>query len=137
MSLFILLEVRVVSLSVDKEERSFLTDSCVQGATVPLSPTCIFHHTLPFLHYLAFPSPLNFHVVRADMAFLCLAHKALWCSVSQSWSMTVCVPERVCVPRAHACIHVNIGDVLLAHSPPSSHSSHTRTHHTVCDPTVP
>lgn len=99
----------------------------------PLSPSpfhAFFITRSLFLYYLASPSPLNFHVVRADMAFLCLAHKALWCSVYWSWSIAVfvcqCVCVFVCVPCAHACIHVNIGDAMLTHSPVSSHFSHTQ-----------
>lgn len=131
---------------LDKEERhicrSVLANNSVKGATVPLSSPCIFHHALPFLYYLASPSSLNFHVVRADMAFLSLAHKALWCSVYKSWSMAVLVCQcvlvcvcSICVLCSCVSIHVDIGCAMLPRSPVFRLLIHS--HHTECDPRAP
>lgn len=110
--------------------RSFLVDSCVQGASVPLSPPCIFHHTLPFfLYYLAFPSPLNFHVVCADIAFLSLAHKALWCSVCWSWSTSVFVCMLCACAHIHAKQRTWLGMLCSLSLPRLSHSHTLKSHY--------
>ena len=109
---------------LDKEEemicRSSLAGYCVQGATVLLSPPCIFHHALSFFTLFSFslPTKLPCGACWHDIFQPC-TQSPLVLRVLEFERGRVCLPAcvLVCVPCAHACIHVNIGDAMLAHFP--------------------
>lgn len=107
--------------------RSFLVDSCVQGASVPLSPPCIFHHTLPFFFILfsfSLPSKLPCGTCWHGISQPC-TQSPLVLSVLELEHVCVCV-YAMCL-CTHTCETEDlVGDVVLTQSPPSFPFSHAQ-----------
>lgn len=107
--------------------RSFLVDSCVQGASVPLSPPCIFHHTLPFFFILfsfSLPSKLPCGTCWHCISQPC-TQSPLVLSVLELEHVCVCV-YAMCL-CTHTCETEDlVGDVVLTQSPPSFPFSHAQ-----------
>ena len=125
--------------SVCGQSVSLLTDSCVQGATVPLSPACIFHHMLPFFTLFSFSlpsklpcgacwhgisqpctqSPLVLSVLELEHDCLCasvcvcvfhvLMRAYMWISGMLCWLILPCLPP------PHTLAHITLYVIPQSH----------------------
>lgn len=113
-----------------KTRRSFSVESCVQGATVLLSPPCIFHHTLIFILFSFFlPSKLLCSACWRGISQPCTQSPLVLC-VLELKHVCVCAPVSVCLlRRVPMCAYIRVSGTLFAHSLPRLHLRHALTSH--------
>lgn len=86
--------------------RRFLVDNCVRGATVPLSPPCIFHHTLIFFRLFSFSLPSK------------LPCGACWNGISQPRTQSPLVLSVLKLERVRLCVCASVVCVRSRATPP-------------------